>query len=52
MPYMVKMLMGFYGVLPPLPPHLLTYPSLKKGEDLNYDSYADTCSMLIVYAFR
>jgi len=27
---MVKMLMGFYYILPPLPTHRLTYPLLEK----------------------
>jgi len=30
MPYMVQMLMGFYNVLPPPPPHGLTHPLLEK----------------------
>jgi len=30
MPYMAKMLMGFYNVLPPLPQHRLSHPLLEK----------------------
>jgi|GEM_PF-1683022 len=45
--YMVKMLMGFYDVLPPLQPTGLHTPSLKKGGKLVCDGYAEPCSMLI-----